>query len=115
VHVAGQAYAHRTRAERRRRRRRSAIEPKIGHLKSDNRMNRCFLARLAGDAINAVLAAAGANLRKLLRRLAAALIPWLRVRPTVVLWLWIAARTAQIAPEPTPIAARPSPRLRLCA
>lgn len=74
VHVAGQAHTHRTRAERRRRRRRSAIEPKIGHLKSDNRMNRCFLTRLAGDAINAVLAAAGSNLRKLLRRLAAALI-----------------------------------------
>ena len=29
-------------------------------------MGRCFLARLCGDAINAVLAAAGANLRKLL-------------------------------------------------
>jgi hypothetical protein len=32
---------------------------------------------LAGDAINAVLAAAGSNLRKLLRRLAAALMRWL--------------------------------------
>ena len=40
-------------------------------------MDRCFLARLGGDAINAVLAAAGSNLRKLIRRLAAALIPWL--------------------------------------
>ena len=29
-------------------------------------MGRCFLARLCGDAINAVLAAAGSNLRKLL-------------------------------------------------
>ena len=78
VHVAGQGYANRSRAERRRRRRRSAIEPKIGHLKSDHRMDRCFLAGLAGDAINAVLAAAGSNLRKLLRRLAAALIQWLQ-------------------------------------
>lgn len=77
VHVAGQGYANRSRSERRRRRRRSAIEPKIGHLKSDHRMDRCFLARLAGDATNAVLAAAGSNLRKLLRRLAAALIQWL--------------------------------------
>jgi len=77
VHVAGAAYANRSRSERRRRRRRSAIEPKIGHLKSDHRMDRCFLAGLAGDAINAVLAAAGSNLRKLLRRLAAALIQWL--------------------------------------
>jgi len=77
IHVAGAAYANRSRSERRRRRRRSAIEPKIGHLKSDHRMDRCFLAGLAGDAINAVLAAAGSNLRKLLRRLAAALMRWL--------------------------------------
>jgi IS5 family transposase len=54
--------------------RRSAIEPKIGHLKADNCMNRCFLRGLTGDAINAVLAAAGSNLRKLLRRLFFALI-----------------------------------------
>ena len=66
VHIAGQRRKNTTRAERKRKRRRSAIEPKIGHLKSDHRMGRCFLARLCGDAINAVLAAAGANLRKLL-------------------------------------------------
>jgi len=66
VHIAGQRNKNTSRAERKRRRRRSAIEPKIGHLKSDHRMGRCFLARLCGDAINAVLAAAGANLRKLL-------------------------------------------------
>ena len=85
VHIAGQSHKNATRAERKRRRRRSAIEPKIGHLKSDHRMARCFLARLAGDAINAVLAAAGSNLRKLLgllrrsrRRLFFALIRWYR-------------------------------------
>jgi IS5 family transposase len=66
VHIAGQRKKNTTRAERKRRCRRSAIEPKIGHLKSDHRMGRCFLARLCGDAINAVLAAAGSNLRKLL-------------------------------------------------
>lgn len=69
VHIAGQRKKSRTRVERNRRRRRSAIEPKISHLKSDHRMGRCFLARLCGDAINAVLAAAGANLRKLLNLL----------------------------------------------
>ena len=66
VHIAGQRRKNTTRAERKRRRRRSAVEPKIGHLKSDHRMGRCFLARLCGDAINATLAAAGSNLRKLL-------------------------------------------------
>ena len=40
----------------------------------DHRMDRCLGAGLVGDATNAVLAAAGSNLRKLLRRLAAALI-----------------------------------------
>jgi len=40
-------------------------------------MNRCFLAGLNGDAINAVLAAAGVNMRKLLRRFFYALIRWL--------------------------------------
>ena len=66
VHIAGQRKKNTSRAEQKRRRRRSAIEPKIGHLKSDHRMRRCFLARLHGDAINAVLSAAGSNLRKLL-------------------------------------------------
>ena len=48
------------------------MEPKIGHLKSDHRMRRCFLKGLIGDAINAVLAAAGSNLLKLLRAIALA-------------------------------------------
>jgi IS5 family transposase len=69
IHVAGSDARKLTKTQKRRRMRRSAIEPKIGHLKSDNRMNRCYLRGLTGDAINAVLAAAGSNLRKLLRRL----------------------------------------------
>ena len=77
VHIAGQRYNGASRVERKRRRRRSAVEPKIGHLKSDHRMDRCFLAGLQGDAINAVLAAAGNNLRKLLQRFFYALICWL--------------------------------------
>ena len=103
VHVAGQRGG--SRAERKRRRRRNAVEPKIGHLKSDHRMDRCFLAGLAGDAMNAVLAAAGSNLRKLLRRLAAALISWLRMD----------ASTARIRLS-QPSAATPNALcLRLCA
>lgn len=77
VHVAGAGSKAVSRSERRRRRRRSAIEPKIGHLKSDHRVGRCFLGGLEGDAINIVLAAAGANLRKLLRRFVFALRNWL--------------------------------------
>ena len=51
-------------------------------------MTHCFLARLGGDAINAVLAAAGSNLRKLLRRLAAALIQWLRWATAILSPQW---------------------------
>lgn len=46
--------------------RRSAIEPVIGHAKSDHRMDRNYLKGQQGDAINAVLAAAGYNFRRLL-------------------------------------------------
>jgi IS5 family transposase len=48
-------------------RRRSAVEPVIGHLKSEHRMGRNYLWHRQGDAINAVLAAAGCNFRRLLR------------------------------------------------
>jgi len=69
VHIAGSGGKRLSRAQRKRRKRRSAIEPKIGHAKHDNRMNRCYLKGLEGDAMNVILAAAGANLRKLLRLL----------------------------------------------
>ena len=46
--------------------RRSAVEPVIGHTKTDHRMDRNYLIGSAGDAINAVLAAAGYNFRRLL-------------------------------------------------
>ena len=50
--------------------RRSAIEPVIGHVKSDCRGNRNRLKGTEGDKINAILAAAAYNLRKLLKGLA---------------------------------------------
>jgi IS5 family transposase len=46
--------------------RRSAIEPTIGHLKSDRRMDRNRLKGIEGDQINAVLSAAAMNFKKLL-------------------------------------------------
>ena len=48
-------------------RRRSAVEPVIGHLKAEHRMGRNYLAFRAGDAANAILAAAGYNFRRLIR------------------------------------------------
>jgi IS5 family transposase len=46
-------------------RRRSAIEPVIGHVKHDHRMDRNYLQGQEGDRINALLAGCGFNLRKL--------------------------------------------------
>ena len=48
-------------------RRRSAIEPVIGHLKSEHRMDRNYLTGRHGDASNAILAAVGYNFRRLIR------------------------------------------------
>ena len=50
--------------------RRAAIEPGIGHLKQEHRMDRNRLKGMAGDRINAILSAAGMNFRKLLKFLA---------------------------------------------
>jgi IS5 family transposase len=54
-------------------RRRSAVEPEIGHMKSDGLLGRNFLKGMQGDAINAILCGAGHNLRKILARLRALL------------------------------------------
>ena len=51
-------------------RRRQAVEPAIGHLKSDHRMDRCWLQGALGDALHAISCAAGYNLRWLLRAIA---------------------------------------------
>jgi IS5 family transposase len=49
--------------------RRSAIEPTIGHMKSDGKLDRNWLKGRLGDAIHAILCGAGHNIRLLLRRL----------------------------------------------
>jgi IS5 family transposase len=51
-------------------RRRQAVEPAIGHLKSDHRMDRCWLQGALGDALHSISCAAGYNLRWLLRAIA---------------------------------------------
>jgi len=68
---------------RRELRRRNAVEPIIGHMKSDGHLGRNFLLGAEGDAINALLAAVGHNLR-LLRR-------WLARLFAVLLSLLVAA------------------------
>lgn len=58
-------------------RRRSAIEPIIGHMKSDGHLGRCHLKGREGDAINVILSAVGHNLRRILA--------WLRTLLTSIL------------------------------
>jgi IS5 family transposase len=52
-------------------RRRSAVEPVIGHLKTDHGMRRCWLKGETGDALHAVLCAVGFNIRWLMRSIVA--------------------------------------------
>lgn len=50
--------------------RRQAVEPAIGHLKTDHRLDRCWLKDELGDALHAITCAAGYNLRWLMRAVA---------------------------------------------
>jgi IS5 family transposase len=77
---------------RRERRRRAAIEPVIGHMKSDGHLGRNFLLGTEGDAANLVLAAAGHNLR-LLRA-------WLAWLLALLLSLLLAANQTDLARPP---------------
>jgi len=62
-----------TKTIRREMRRRAAIEPVIGHIKAEHRMERSYLKGRDGDRANAVLAAAGYNFSLLIRWLEALL------------------------------------------
>ena len=48
---------------------RSTIEPVIEHLKSGQRLSRNYLSGVFGDNINVMLAAAGYNFKRLLKKL----------------------------------------------
>ena len=66
--------------------RRAAIEPGIGHLKREHRMDRNRLKGVEGDRINAIFSAAGMNFRKLLKWAADFL-------HQILLWLQYCQRT----------------------
>jgi IS5 family transposase len=72
--------------------RRSAIEPVIGHMKSEGHLGRCYLKGRAGDAINAVLSAVGHNLRRVLA--------WLRQLLRLILAALFATFAIQSALNP---------------
>ena len=76
-------------------RRRQAVEPAIGHLKSDNRMDRCWLQGALGDALHSISCAAGYNLRWLLRA-----IVRLGLGPAFLRLLQVALSLASAIPAP---------------
>ena len=49
--------------------RRSAVEPVIGHMKTDGKLGRNYLLGTLGDTINALLCGAGHNIRLILKKL----------------------------------------------
>jgi len=60
-----------TALQRRWLKRRQAIEPMIGHTKSNHRMGRCWLKGAIGDALHAISCAVGYNIRWLMRAILA--------------------------------------------
>jgi len=88
-------YRSLTRQQRRCLRRRSAVEPTIGHLKSDHRMDRCWLPGQLGDALHTVLCATGYNLRWLLRAMVR-----LGLKAVFLRSLWLALWAAISGNEP---------------
>ena len=72
--------------------RRSAIEPAIGHMKSEGHLGRCYLKGRHGDAANAILSAVGYNLRRVLA--------WLRILLRLILAALIATFSAQSVLNP---------------
>ncbi len=61
--------AYQKRAKRKKFQRRAAIEPVIGHLKTDFRMGQNYLQGKNSSQINAFLAATGWNLKKMMKKL----------------------------------------------
>ena len=69
IHIARTKAARRTYALRKDMKRRNAVEPVIGHLKSDGHLGRNYLKGSVGDKINALFSGIGHNLRLILRKL----------------------------------------------
>lgn len=81
---------------RRELKRRSAIEPTIGHMKTDGRLDRNFLLGHVGDIINCLLVAAGHNLRLTLATLAL----WRAIILTMVITMTTKPDTSRQLPRP---------------
>jgi len=63
--------------------RRAAIEPIIGHLKSDHRMRRNYYKGITGDSINVMLSAAAFNFKRMMRKWSSYF--WLYIYRSIIL------------------------------
>ena len=69
VYISGQRRGIKTQRLKRSLKRRQAIEPIIGHFKSDGLLDRNYLKGTDGDQMNVLLSCAGHNMRLILRQL----------------------------------------------
>ena len=69
VYISGQKQGVSTKALKAELKRRSALEPVIGHMKSDDLLQRSYLKGMIGNKLNALLCGAGHNLRLILKKL----------------------------------------------
>ena len=116
VYISGQKRGIKTQRLKQSLKRRQAIEPVIGHLKSDGLLNRNHLKGTEGDQLNVLLSCAGHNLRLILRQLR---FFYLEKRTRILAWLRLLVhaerlsgagtqlnqKLAGLAPLPTPIMA----------
>lgn len=68
VYISGQKRGM-TRTLKKHLKRRSAIEPHIGHMKSEGKLRRNYLKGITGDTLNALLCAIGHNMRMIYRKI----------------------------------------------
>ena len=85
-------------------RRRAAIEPELGHMKSDGLLGRNFLKGVVGDAQNVILSGAGHNMRKILAHLRA-LLRLLMGEPRKAILALVTLLEAEAAPQQALVAA----------
>ncbi len=67
--------------------RRAAIEPTIGHLKTDHRLSRNFYKGIIGDNINVMLAAAAFNFKRMMNKWKSSFLSYLQKLIVVILLL----------------------------
>ncbi len=88
--------------------RRQAIEPTIGHMKTDGLPARNWLKGSESDAIHAVLCGAGHNLRLMLAHLRVLLLALIELTPHAgntfkAVWRAMAATVGDAVPLPAPL------------